>query len=147
VFSLKSQAGGIAVVIPWRGSAAGWHGDSGGRRPRRSVGKVGGQYGHRIALGSAAQGNLADLIQSDGACSSRRQINMSTRHKWSAIVDPDNDAAAMTDFNLRAQWQGTMRRSHGRTVHALAVRGATTINSVWEGTKTIGLDGLIHRKR
>jgi len=23
VFSLKSQAGGIAVVIPWRGSAAG----------------------------------------------------------------------------------------------------------------------------
>ena len=81
-----------------------------------------------LRLGSIGQ--TFDLIQSDGACSSRRQINMSTRHKWSAIVDPDNDAAAMTDFNLRAQWQGTMRRSHGRTVHALAVRGATTINSV-----------------
>ena len=46
--------------------------------------------------------------------------------QWSAIVDPDNDAAVMTDFNLRAKWQDTMRRSHGRTVHALAVRGATT---------------------
>ena len=52
--------------------------------------------------------------------------NMSTRHKWSAIVNPDNDAAVMTDFKLRAKWQDTMRRSHGRTVPALAVRGATT---------------------
>jgi hypothetical protein len=80
---------------------------------------------------SAANGNLADLIQSDCACSSWRQINVPARYEGSTIVDPYDHTAVVTNRYARSKWQCTMRCCHGRTIHALAVRGATSTKSVW----------------
>ena len=79
---------------------------------------------------SAANRNLADLIQSDCACSSWRQINVPARYEGSTIVDPYDHTAVVTNRYARSKWQCTMRCCHGRTIHALAVRGATTTKSV-----------------
>jgi len=80
---------------------------------------------------SAANGNLADLIQSDCACSSGRQINVPARYEGSTIVDPYDHTAMVTNRYAGSKWECTMRCCHGRTIHALTVRGATSTKSVW----------------
>ena len=98
---------------------------------------------------SAANGNLADLIQSDCACSSWRQINVPARYEGSTIVDPYDHTAMVTNRYAGSKWECTMRCCHGRTIHALTVRGATSTKSVWAAIDAgdFGMRGINHDTR
>jgi hypothetical protein len=51
---------------------------------------------------------------------------MPAAHEWSAIVNPHDNAPVVTNLHQRPKWQGAVRRSHGRTIHTLAICGATS---------------------
>src|ERR1700739_2910363 len=60
----------------------------------------------------------------------RAATDMPASHKRSSIIDAHDDASVVADFHPSAKWQGAVRRSHGRAIHMLAIRSATTTKSV-----------------
>src|SRR5712672_2480302 len=78
------------------------------------------------ALGDDLGGNAADAGagQTDGAGSTRREVEDTPPDEGTAVVDRHDDrSAAMGDAQLGAERQGPMRRCHGVLVEALAGRG------------------------
>jgi hypothetical protein len=78
----------------------------------------------------AAKRNLAGRAYADRLSGGRRQIDMPTRHKWSAIIDAHDDAAVMTNLHSRAERQCAMCSSQSAAIHPLAIRGATAAKSI-----------------
>ena len=52
-------------------------------------------------------------------------------NEGTAIIDPNNHATVVTDFNPCAEGQGAMRSGHSPAIHTFAVCSAAAAETIW----------------
>jgi hypothetical protein len=73
---------------------------------------------------------LAGLTQTDGPRRSGRQIDVPATHERPTVIDPHDYATAVANSNKRPERQGTVCRSHCRTIETFSVGGAAAAKAV-----------------
>jgi len=84
----------------------------------------------RFVTLSKTNRNVPRLAQPDRSRRCGRQIDLPAAYKWPSVVDPHDDASAVTDLNEGSERQRAMRGRHCPAIQPLAVCGARAAETV-----------------